>query len=128
MSNLKIQNAAVIGLGALGIIFARKFADSAPQSWVIADRDRIDRYRRDGIFYNDTPCDFRYLAPEDAEQPADLILFCTKFHDLPQAIEFARPFVGENTLVLSLINGITSERLLTEAYGADKVLFCVAQH
>ncbi len=56
-----------------------------------------------------------------------MILFCTKFHHLPEAIEEARPFVGETTQILSVINGITSEKLLADAFGEEKVLYCMAQ-
>ena len=33
---------------------------------------------------------------------------------------------GKQTLILSLLNGITSEGILAEAYGREKVVDCVA--
>lgn len=38
-----------------------------------------------------------------------------------------RPFIGPETLVISLLNGITSEGELAAAYGPEHVLYCVAQ-
>ena len=38
-----------------------------------------------------------------------------------------RPFIGPETLVISLLNGITSEGELAAAYGTEHVLYCVAQ-
>jgi 2-dehydropantoate 2-reductase len=35
--------------------------------------------------------------------------------------------LGENTIIVSALNGIASERRLAEAFGADKVVYCVAQ-
>lgn len=127
MEQKTIRSTAVIGLGALGTIFAKIFAEKAEESWVIADRARIQRYQREGVFYNGEKLNLRYLAPEDAEKPADLILVCTKFHHLSAAMEEMRPFVGKDTLILSLINGITSEAILGRTFGDEKVIPCIAQ-
>jgi 2-dehydropantoate 2-reductase len=35
--------------------------------------------------------------------------------------------VGEETIILSALNGITSEEIIGETYGMDKLLYCVAQ-
>nr|WP_286905611.1 2-dehydropantoate 2-reductase N-terminal domain-containing protein [Clostridium sp. UBA1652] len=35
--------------------------------------------------------------------------------------------IRENTIILSLLNGTTGERLIRKAYGEDKVLYSVAQ-
>lgn len=35
--------------------------------------------------------------------------------------------VGENTIILSALNGISSEAVIGEVYGMDKILYCVAQ-
>lgn len=94
---------------------------------IIADSERIQRYERDGIFCNGQRCDFHYLTPEEACEPADLILFTVKFNGLKDAIEAVKNHVGEDTIILSALNGISSEAIIGEAYGMDKVLYCVAQ-
>lgn len=124
---MKIKSTAVVGLGALGTMFAEAFHNKMENTWVIADQNRISRYLREGIYFNGEKCDFHFLSPEEATATMDLILVCTKFHHLEQAIEDMRPFVGENTLILSMINGISSEILLSDAFGAEKVIYCVAQ-
>lgn len=125
----EIQTVSIIGLGALGILFAHHLSKKMPKGKlrIIADSERIQRYERDGIFCNGQRCDFHYLTPEEACEPADLILFTVKFNGLKDAIEAVKNHVGEDTIILSALNGISSEAIIGEAYGMDKVLYCVAQ-
>ena len=43
-----IQNAGIVGLGALGILFGQKLTEALgkEQVYVFADKERIDRYRK----------------------------------------------------------------------------------
>ena len=59
--------------------------------------------------------------------PADLILVAVKYLQLNDALKAIQNQVGPRTLILSLLNGITSEGIIGEAYGMDKVIYCVAQ-
>lgn len=93
---------------------------------VIVDSGRLAKYKENGITCNGERCSFKYAVPEDAKRPIDLILFSTKSHGLKAAIETARPFVGPSTIVMSMLNGISSEEDLAEAYGREKVLFTIA--
>ncbi|HYE68962.1 MAG TPA: 2-dehydropantoate 2-reductase [Anaerovoracaceae bacterium] len=125
----EIRTVAIIGLGNLGIAFGNHLSKKMQKEDLrfIADRERINRYERDGIFCNGEGCDFQYVTPEESTWPADLVIFTVKFHSLVEAIDAARQHVGENTIILSALNGITSEGMLLEAFGMDKVLYCVAQ-
>ena len=126
---MSIQTVSIIGMGALGVLFGQKMAQHMPKSAIrfIASPERIARYQKEGVYCNGEACDFRYIAPNEAVEPADLLIFAVKYTALPQAIEEARSQVGEKTAILSLLNGIQSEEDLTEAYGEKKVLYCVAQ-
>lgn len=46
---------------------------------------------------------------------------------MPAAIEASKNQVGDDTIILSLLNGISSEELIGQAFGMDKVLLSVAQ-
>lgn len=124
-----IRTVAIIGLGNLGIAFGNHLSKKMQKEdlRLIADRERINRYKRDGIFCNGERCDFQYVTLEESTWPADLIIFTVKFHSLVEAIDAAKQHVGENTIILSALNGITSEGMLEEAFGKEKVLYCVAQ-
>jgi len=126
---MEIKTVSIIGLGALGILFGNHLQKNMPRGGlrIIADRERILRYERDGITCNGKPCDFEYGTPEKTGKPADLVLFAVKSGDLAGAIDAIRNQVGERTVILSLLNGITSEEIIAGAYGKEKVLDCVAQ-
>ena len=124
-----MQTVAIIGLGALGVLFAEELSPHlAPGDLrIVADRERLERYERDGVYANGTRLALNYVDAQEALPPADVVIFAVKFSGLPQAIEAARQQVGEHTLILSALNGIASEELLSDAFGRDKVLYCVAQ-
>jgi 2-dehydropantoate 2-reductase len=46
---------------------------------------------------------------------------------LKDAIKAVKNQVGQNTIILSALNGITSESIIGQTYGMDKILYCVAQ-
>lgn len=125
----EIKKVSIIGLGNLGIAFGNHLSEKMPKEdlRIIADRERIERYERDGVFCNGERCDFQYATPEESTWPADLILFTVKFQNLVEAIHAVKNQVGEDTLLLSALNGISSEGMIGEVYGMDKVIYCVAQ-
>jgi 2-dehydropantoate 2-reductase len=126
---MHIQTVSIIGLGALGVLFGHHLSGKMPEGdlRIIADEGRIRRYQRDHIYCNGERCRFHYIKPGDPVPPADLILFCVKYNGLSAAIEDARSQVGPDTLILSLLNGISSEQRLAAAYGAQNVLASTAQ-
>lgn len=100
----KIKTSALIGLGALGILFGRKM----PGVQVIADEDRIARYSAEPVVCNGEECKFSYVTPAEGK-PVDLLLVAVKATVLEQAIQDIAKFVGPDTVILSVLNGITSE-------------------
>lgn len=125
---MEIQTVAVVGLGALGTLFGHQLAKHMPKDRlrIIADSERIARYQRDGIYSNEERCDFQYITPQADTSPADLILVAVKYGQLQSALNAMRKQVGENTLIISLLNGISSEDDIAAEYGRDKVVDCVA--
>jgi len=118
-----IKNVIVIGLGAIGAIYAVKLQQYDPKCVrVLIDRSRLERYKAEGVILNGVRQDFEYVLPESNGAKADLILIATKSDALPQAINAIEAFVHQDTTILALLNGITSEELIAERYGWDKVL------
>ena len=119
---------AVIGAGALGVMFGQRMTQTlGPQRvFFAADAQRAARYAAQSFTCNGAACTFRFVTRQQA-QPAALAVFAVKSTGLAAAIETMRPFIGPETLVISLLNGITSEGELAAAYGPEHVLYCVAQ-
>lgn len=124
----EIRSVYLIGLGAIGGAFAGRIQEHVPGSpKIIVNAERADRYDRTGIKINGVNTGFSYVQPEDIEEPADLLLIFVKHHHLDQTVRDIRKAVGPDTIILSLLNGITSEDIIGREYGMDKLLysFCV---
>jgi 2-dehydropantoate 2-reductase len=124
----KIKTVSLIGLGALGLLFSEPLASAAAPGGfrVIADATRQARYRKEGLYNNDKPLSFKMLRPDEPCEPADLLIFAVKYGQLPRAIADAARHVGDQTIILSLLNGISSEEDIRAVYG-DQVLGCTVQ-
>ncbi|KGT39951.1 2-dehydropantoate 2-reductase [Heyndrickxia faecalis] len=125
----EIKTVSIIGLGALGILFGHHLSKKMPVEnlRIIADQQRIERYKREGVYCNGEKCHFYYVTPEETVEPADLVLFTVKFNGLDEAVEAVKQHVGPDTVILSALNGISSEEIIGRTYGMDKMLYCVAQ-
>ncbi|HVJ50415.1 2-dehydropantoate 2-reductase [Desulfitobacterium sp.] len=126
---MKIKTVSIVGLGALGTMYAKHFSDRLSKNdvRVIANQNRIRKYEKSGIYCNGRFCDFNYVLPENEQKPADLLIFCVKFNQLQQAIVDTKHLVGEHTIILSALNGISSEEIIGKKFGMERMLYCVAQ-
>jgi 2-dehydropantoate 2-reductase len=121
---MSIQRVYISGLGAIGSAYASRIFEHNPGLvTVVADRDRIERYRNRGIVVNEKEYPFAMVEPEAVAEPADLILIAVKYHQLAESTRAIRRGVGANTVILSLLNGITSEAVVGEEYGMEKMLY-----
>lgn len=120
----KINNVIIIGLGAIGSIYATKIFDCNPDLVkVLVDESRGVRYKKNKIIFNGKEYDFEYVLNTETDFKADLILIATKAKDFPRATEMIKNFVGEDTIILSLLNGISSEPVLVNKFEKDKILY-----
>jgi len=110
-----IQHVYFIGLGAIGCKYASMFYDQDPDSvHIIVDEARKARYQEEKFYVNDKLYDFDYVTEPSSAAPADLIVVCVKSNDLDMALSQIKPFVSEQTIVFSLLNGISAyERINT---------------
>jgi len=120
----KIEKVSIIGLGAIGCAYASKIHDMDPECIrAIVNRERVERYSREGFYINDKLYNFNYVLPEEDVEPADLVIVAVKYHGLQQAIKDIKKHVGPDTTIMSLLNGISSEEIIGKEYGMDKMLY-----
>jgi len=117
---MDIKNVIICGLGAIGLTYADKLNDVCNLR-ILADKTRIDRYLKDTPKVNGKELKLNYITPDDSGI-ADLIIISTKFNGLDDAIKYIKNFVGENTIIISLLNGLASEEKIAKVYGKDKIL------
>jgi 2-dehydropantoate 2-reductase len=126
---MKIEKVTIIGLGALGILYGNHLLNNLPKNnlRILADKARVNKYKKNGVYCNGKKCDFKYITPDLKDDPADLMIFSVKYGSLTSAIRSAKNQIGPDTIILSTLNGIVSEEEIGEVYGMDKVVYCVAQ-
>lgn len=123
----EIQKVAILGAGAMGAYFATRFFEALGFSTVlIADDQRLEKLRKDGIVVNGKPYFIPAIRPEEADSPVDLIIVALKHHQLAGAVRHLGKLVGDATTFLSVMNGLESEETIGAIYGMDKILFAIS--
>lgn len=113
-----IENVIICGLGAVGSIYADKIHRyNSDKLRVLVDKNRLEKYKKNPKIFNGVPLDLNYILPEDNNFKADLIIIATKFDGLNDAVHNIKNFVKEDTIILSLLNGVTSEEIIAQKYG-----------
>ena len=110
----------ICGLGAVGLTYAVKFKANSELK-ILVDKERLERYNRNKPIFNGIVQEFDYILP-DENFASDLIIIATKSQGLNDAIKNIKNFVNENTIIISLLNGISSEEKIQEAYPNATVL------
>ncbi len=118
-----IENVIICGIGAIGAIYANKINEyNSEKLRVLVDPDRLEKYTKNPKIFNKKPLNLNYILPDNKNFKADLIIIATKFDGLSDAIKNIKNFVKNDTIIISLLNGVTSEEIIAEKYGWKHVL------
>ncbi len=118
----EIKTVHIIGLGAVGATYGSILNDyDSDCVKVIIDDKRLSKYKS-GMVINGKRYFFDLHVPKVEDSKAELIIIAVKGLNLQEAIHSITPLVGSDTIILSLLNGITSEDILSQTFGRDKVL------
>ena len=119
-----IKNVLICGIGAVGSIYANKIQNyDAENLRVLVDKKRYERYIKNPTIFNGKELNFNYILPDDNNFKADLIIIATKYDGLFDVIENIKNFVQDDTVIMSLLNGVTSEKIIAQTYGREKLLY-----
>jgi 2-dehydropantoate 2-reductase len=111
----------------MGAFYASKFFDMDPLSIsLVAGGARARRLREEGLIVNGQRYLLPVTGPEEGTAPADLIIVGVKDQHLHDTIADMRNCVGDDTIILSVMNGVDSEEQIGAVYGMAKVLYAVA--
>ncbi len=117
---------SILGAGAMGAAYASRFYAMDPACVsVVAQGERYERLRRDGLSVNGKHYAIPVLAPEDTVPPADLVIIALKHRDLAASLDMLQNRVGDHTIIVSVMNGLDSEAIIRAAYG-DRVLYAIS--
>ena len=125
MKQLKTVN--IIGMGALGLMYGDLLTQGECPAEVtyVMDAARYERHKNDSYTVNGSPRSFAMTTAESAK-PCDLLIAAVKYPDLAAALDTMASSVGEDTIILSVMNGISSEEIIGARYGMDRMLHAVA--
>ncbi|MDI9509970.1 MAG: ketopantoate reductase family protein [Bacillota bacterium] len=126
---MEIKKITIVGMGALGVMYGDFFTKKLGEGSLefVANSSRIDRFTKEGVLCNGRSCDFTLVDEEEEGKPADLLLFAVKANSLESAIRSVKNKVSKDTIIMSLLNGISSEDIIGKAYGMEKIVHCVVQ-
>jgi 2-dehydropantoate 2-reductase len=120
-----IKTVLLAGTGAVGAAIAARIQDQdAGEVSVLAGGERHERYVADGFMVNGKKHLFPCVRPEGSSEP-DLVIVAVKHHNIEETTADLRKHVGPGTLLISLMNGISSEETLAAAFGWDRVLYAM---
>ena len=120
-----IQTVGLVGMGSIGSFFAPRLYETLRGNFtLIADPVRKQRLMTQDIVINSVSYHFPVLESSEGRF-LDLILIAVKYRDFAAVLEEIAPFVGPQTQILCLMNGISTEQELAKRYGWDHVLYSV---
>ena len=125
---MEIKSTAIIGMGALGILYGSHIRKKCGNDAVcfVMDENRAERYKGTVVTCNGEEEHFHIIAEKEAK-PVDLLIVAVKYTGLYDALKVMKNCIGENTTIISVLNGISSEEIIGAEYGMEKVIYTVAQ-
>lgn len=125
---------AIITAGAVGAFYGSRFAQHGAEVRFVARGEHLRQLQTNGITIKTNNADIHipnnlYSATADsaaAVRGVDLVLLAVKSYDTPAIVQAMLPGLGQNTVVVSLQNGIDNEEILTELVGAERAAGGVA--
>ena len=124
----KIQHVSIIGMGALGLLYGNHIAEKAGMDAVdfVMDEARFEQKKGKTNLINGVEKQF-LMTPDSQAKPADLLIVAVKSTGLEKALDTMKNCIDENTAIISVLNGISSEEMIAERYGHKNMIYTVAQ-
>ena len=121
----KIKKVALIGAGAVGAYFVWGLSGKLGDNFcVIASGERKNRLEQNGLTINNKKYQLNVKTAKEAGIQ-DLILVSCKADALIGLLEDIKLMVGPDTLVLSLLNGVSSEEIIGKEIGMEHMAYAV---
>jgi len=117
----------IYGTGAVGGYFGGRLAQSGVDVSFIARGEHLKAMQERGLIVDSIQGDFVILpvcATDDPSQigEVDLVIVCVKGWQVSEVCQEMEPLVGDNTLLLPLLNGVDAVDILATHFGREKML------
>lgn len=119
---MRIKSVAVLGAGAVGSYIIWGLSNRKDiKLGVIAEGERKERLEKNGCLINEKVYHPEVWTPSEANG-VDLLIVSLKYGALPGAVDSIKEAVGDNTIIMSLMNGVDSEEIISEKVDASHIL------
>lgn len=120
----------LVGAGAVGGYFGGLLAKSGEDVTFLARGEHLRAIQKKGLSIKSINGDFNIKVNivenlADTEK-YDLIIFSVKSYDLQSACKKVKTAIKDDTIIMSLLNGVDSEDVIGNFFGADKIIGSVA--
>lgn len=120
---MNIKKVAVLGAGAVGSYVIWGLSNNKDITLgVIASGERNERLKNQGIMINGIKYTPEVWTPEEAKN-VDLLIVSLKYGSLRGALDDIETITGENTTIMSLMNGVDSEEIIAERIDKSHILY-----
>jgi 2-dehydropantoate 2-reductase len=117
----------VVGAGSVGGFFGARLAAAGRDVTFLVREKRAEQLRRDGLRVvgfdgNLTTVAPKTIAADKIDGPYDVVLLAVKTYSLDAAMRDFAPAVGQQTMILPLLNGMCHLDMLSASFGENAVL------
>lgn len=123
---MQIKNVSILGLGAEGSVAYAALSQHPVGIRVLAEGERAERLKREGITINGKYFELQVRAPGEATPP-ELLIVSVKSYQLEAALEDIIKETGPDTVVMSLMNGISSEDIIAGKIGEEHLIYSMSR-
>lgn len=123
-----IKKVGIVGMGALGLLYGNWIRENNGDVVVdyIMDSERLKRNQKKSFSINGKVISCN-MVDGNLATPYDLIIVAVKAPALQSALKVMENAVDNDTTIISVLNGITSEKIIGERYDEEQVLYAIAQ-
>ena len=116
----------VLGAGGIGGYFGGRLVEKGEDVVFLVREKRKKQLEENGLKIKSVNGDYSFtpklITKEDRAEPFDIVLLSPKAYHLKGAIHDLRPFVGEKTVIIPLLNGISHLEILKESFNESQIL------
>lgn len=116
----------VVGAGAIGGYFGGRLLEKGEDVTFLVREGRRKELEQHGLVIESVHGNMNFqpktIVSGEKSENYDVILLSTKAYHLKGAMEDIRPYAGEETMILPLLNGISHLDVLIEEFGEHRVI------
>ncbi len=118
---------AIMGSGGVGGYYGGLLAKAGQELTFIARGAHLQAIRDKGLHVKSVHGDFTVSPVKATDRPGeigavDLVIVATKTYHTDEAAQAIKPLIGDNTVVISLQNGIDAAERIGSAVGMERML------